>query len=206
MSKYDPRVDAYIAKTADFAKPIMTHLRELVHTTCPDVEEAWKWSFPCFMYEGAMLCSMAAFKAHCSFGFWKASLLPDPDNLFADTGKVGMGHLGKIESLKDQPKDAVLKKYLKAAMKLNEEGVKVARPKPTEKEKRALVVPDDFAKALKKNKKAEKVFNDFNYSNKKEYLAWFEEAKTDTTRDKRMAQALEWIAEGKGRNWKYQNC
>ena len=204
MGKKDDRVDAYITKAADFAKPILIHFRELVHTACPDVEETWKWSFPCFMYKGAMLCSMAAFKEHCSVGFWKASLLNDTDGIFSLADKAGMGHLGKIQSLKDLPKDAILKKYLKAAMKLNEEGVKLPpRAKPTEKEKSALVVPDYFTKELKKHKKAEKIFNDFSYSHKKEYVMWFEEAKTDATRNKRIVQAIEWIAEGKSRNWKY---
>ena len=206
MSKYDPRVDAYIAKSADFAQPILEHLREVVHTACPDVEETWKWSFPCFMYNGAMMCNLAAFKAHCSFGFWKASIMADPDNIFTEPGKTGMGHLGKISSLKDIPKDAILKKYIKAAMKLNDEGAKVARPKPSEKDKKELVTPPYFTKELNKNKKAKQVFDAFSYSNKKEYIQWLEEAKTDATRDKRMAQAIEWIEEGKDRNWKYKNC
>ncbi len=207
MSKKDPRVDAYIAKVADFAKPVMIHLRELIHAACPDVEEAWKWSFPCFMYKGAMLCNMAAFKEHCAFGFWKASLMPDPDNILSVSERASMGNLRKITSLKDLPKDAILKKYIKAAAKLNEDGIKApARKKPTEKEKSAFGNPAYFIKALKKNKVAERVFNEFSYSNKKEYIQWFEEAKTDATRDKRIEQALEWIAEGKRRNWKYEKC
>ena len=206
MSKYDPRVDAYIAKAADFAQPILTHVRELVHTACPDVEETWKWSFPCFMYNGGMLCNLAAFKAHCSFGFWKASIMADPDNIFVNNGKEGMGHIGKITTLKDLPKDAILKKYIKAAAKLNDEGIKVARPKPTEKEKKELVTPAYFTTALNKNKKAKEVFNAFSYSHRKEYIQWMEEAKTDATRDKRVAQAIEWIQDGKDRNWKYKNC
>ena len=204
MSTYDPRIDAYIAKAADFAKPILIHLRDLIHTACPDVEETWKWSFPVFMYKGAIMCNMAAFKAHCAMGFWKASLMPDTDGILGNRDKDGMGHLGKIYSIKDLPKDTVLKKYIKAAMKLNEEGVKLPpRPKPTEKEKKELKTPEYFVKELKKNKKAEKVYNDFSYSHKKEYIEWFEEAKTEPTRNKRMAQAIEWIEEGKGRNWKY---
>src|SRR5580692_8734878 len=151
MSKYDPRIDAYIEKSADFAKPILTHLRELMHTICPDVEEDWKWSFPVFMYHGAIMCNMAAFKEHCAFGFWKASLMEDTENILENRDKEGMGHLGKIYSLKDLPKDAVLKKYIKAAMKLNEEGVKLApRKKATEKEKQELKTPDYFVKELKK--------------------------------------------------------
>ena len=207
MGKYEPKVDSYIEKSAVFAKPIMEHLRELIHTTCPDVEEAWKWSFPCFMYHGEIMCNMAAFKAHCAFGFWKAALLTDVDNALTITDRESMGHLGKITSLKDLPKDSVLKKYIKAAMKLNEEGIKVPKKAPaTEKEKKEQKTPDYFAKELKKNKAAEKVFNAFSYTNKKEYIEWLEEAKTETTRSKRMAQALEWIAEGKSRHWKYQDC
>ena len=207
MGKYDPRVDAYIEKSADFAKPILEHLRELVHTACPDVEETWKWSFPNFMYHGGVLCSMAAFKQHCSFGFWKASIIDDTDKILnVGEGKEGMGHLNKLYTLKDLPKDTILKKYIKAAMKLNDAGVKVARPKPPEKEKKELLTPAHLINELKKNKQAEKVFNDFSYSNKKEYIEWFEEAKTDATRDKRLQQALEWIVEGKSRHWKYKNC
>ena len=207
MPTNDPRVDAYIEKSADFAKPILEHLRELVHAACPDVEETWKWSFPNFMYQGGMLCSMAAFKQHCSFGFWKASIINDTDKILnVGEGKEGMGHLNKLYTLKDLPKDAILKKYIKAAMKLNEAGVKVARPKPTEKEKKELKTPGYLIIELKKNKQAEKVFNDFSYSNRKEYIEWLEEAKTDTTHVKRLQQAIEWIAEGKSRHWKYKNC
>jgi uncharacterized protein YdeI (YjbR/CyaY-like superfamily) len=206
MINKDPRIDAYIDKSADFAKPILIHIRELVHAACPDVEENWKWNFPVFIYKGAIMCNLAAFKAHCSFGFWKASLMDDPDNILETKDREGMGNLGKIESLKDLPKDAVLKKYIKAAMKLNELGIKVQKSKPTPSEKKSLETPDYFTKELKKNKVAKDVFEAFSYSNKKEYVEWLEDAKTDATRNKRMAQAIEWIAEGKRRNWKYQTC
>lgn len=207
MGKKDARIDAYISKAADFAKPILTHLREMIHSVCPDVEETWKWSFPHFMYKGEVLCSMAAFKQHAVFGFWKASLMDDVDNVLTITDRESMGHMGRLTSVKDLPKDAVLKKYIKAAMKLNDAGVKKPGPKKvTEKEKLALETPDYFARALKKSKVAERVFNEFSYSNKKEYIEWLEEAKTDATREKRLAQAIEWIAEGKSRHWKYKNC
>ena len=204
MSTFDPRVDAYIENSAPFAQPILTHLRELIHATCPDVEETWKWSRPNFICNGSLLCSIVAFKQHCSLGFWKAALMPDPDNILQLAEKAALGQLGKITSLKDLPKDAVLKKYLKAAMKLNEDGVKVATTKATTDDKKALTTPPDFAAMLKKNKAALAVFNDFSFSNKKDYISWFEEAKTHATRTKRMEQALEWIAEGKTRHWKYQ--
>lgn len=206
MPQFDPRIDAYIAKAADFAQPILTHLRELVHTACPEVEEGVKWGMPFFMYQGDILCSMASFRQHAVFGFWKASILPDPDDILTIPRGEGMGHMGKIESLKDLPKDAILKKYIKAAMKLNDEGIKVVKPKPTEAQKKELTIPADLTKELKKNKAADKVFKDASYSFKKEYVMWVEDAKTEATRLKRIAQAIEWIAEGKGRNWKYESC
>ena len=207
MGRHDAKVDAYISSAADFAKPVLEHLRELIHKVCPDVEEGWKWSFPVFMYRGAMMCNMAAFKAHCAFGFWKAALMQDMDGILNIGEKSAMGHLGKIESIKDLPADKVLMKYIKIAMKLNEDEIKVPKkPKPTEADKKNLVVPDYFIAALKKNKPAQKAFDAFSYSHRKEYIQWFEEAKTEPTRDKRVAQALEWIAEGKGRNWKYEKC
>ena len=207
MGKKDPRIDAYIDKAQDFAKPILSHLRELVHAACPDVEETWKWSFPHFMYQGAILCSMASFKQHAVFGFWKASLMQDTDAVLTIKDRESMGHLGKLETIKDLPKDAVLKKHIKTAMKLNEEGVKLpARSQVKHVEKKELTIPDYFTKELKKNKAAKEHFSKFSYSGKKEYIEWLEEAKTDATREKRMEQALEWIAEGKSRHWKYKNC
>ncbi len=205
MPKYDPRIDAYIEKSADFAHPILNHLRELVHATCPDVEEQWKWSSPHFYYRGAPMCHMAAFKGHAAFGFWKGALLDNTDGVLELAEKHAMGHVGRLTTLKDLPKDAVIKKYIKAAMKLNDEGVKLpAAKRPAEKEKEILETPGYLVKALKKNKAAERVFNEFSYSGQKEYIEWLEEAKTEATRLKRLEQAIEWIAEGKGRHWKYK--
>jgi uncharacterized protein YdeI (YjbR/CyaY-like superfamily) len=201
MGIHDPRVDAYIGKAGDFAKPILTHIRELMHEVCPDVEETMKWSFAVFMYKGDMLCTLASFKNYCAFGFWKRPLLTDDNGIFKDGD--GAGSIGPVKTLADLPKDTVLKKYIRAAMKLNDEGIKVPRPKPVAKDKKQLQVPDYFIQALKQDKAAEKIFNDFSYSNKKEYIEWFEEAKTQVTRDKRIAQAMEWITTGKSHNWKY---
>jgi uncharacterized protein YdeI (YjbR/CyaY-like superfamily) len=201
MGKKDKNIDAYIAKSAAFAQPVLIHLRELIHTCCPEVEEKMKWSFPHFDYKG-MMCSMAAFKQHCAFGFWKASIMSDPKKLFVEGAEAAMGHLGRIMGLKDLPPDKVLMAYIKEAVKLNEEGVKLpARVKVSSKTE--LSVPDYFTKALNKNKKALKVFEAFSYSQKKEYTDWLTEAKTEETRNKRLATAVEWIAEGKIRNWKY---
>lgn len=203
MSKKDPRIDAYIEKSKDFAKPILLHVRETVHKAVPDVEETMKWSMPHFDYLGEMMCSMASFKEHMAVNFWKGAIMNDPDKIL-DT-KEAMGHFGKIKTLKDLPSDKLLIKYIKEAARLNKEGIKLpAKKKLTEKKE--LEVPDYFAKALNKNKAAKKVFDGFSPSKKKEYVEWLTEAKTEATRDKRMETAVEWIAEGKTRNWKYQNC
>lgn len=202
MATKDKRIDAYIAKSADFAKPILKHFRELVHKACPEVEETMKWSFPHFDYKGSVMCSMASFKQHCAIGFWKASLMKSSETLVAKAKtEEAMGHLGKIASLKDLPKDSVLIKYIKEAMELNDKGVKLsAKTKP---EKKELEVPDYFTKALKKNKAAHKTFEAFNYTNKKEYVSWVTDAKTGATRDSRLGTAIEWMSEGKIRHWKY---
>lgn len=198
----DKRIDAYIAASADFAKPILTHLRVLVHKACPEVTETIKWGFPHFDYHGIM-CSMAAFKQHAAFGFWKAKLMENYEVVLNPKGETAMGHFGQIKSLKDLPADKVLLQYIKEAARLNEDGVKVERRKvPTVK--KSLTVPTDFKKALAKNKKASTVFDAFSYSHKKDYLDWIAEAKTDETRSKRIATTVEWLAEGKSRNWKYE--
>jgi uncharacterized protein YdeI (YjbR/CyaY-like superfamily) len=198
MGKRDPRVDAYIARSPDFAKPILTHLRDVVHAACPPVEETLKWSVPSFMYEG-MLCGMAAFKQHCMFGFWKGSLIVDRGGKPAE---VGMGQFGKITSLSDLPSDKTLTGYVKQAMKLNEEGVKAPRLAKA-KAKKPLVVPGSLKNALKKNKKAMTTFEGFSPSHQGEYVEWITDAKGDDTRGKRLKTAIEWMAEGKPRNWKY---
>jgi len=204
MPKTDKWVDAYIAKAAPFAQPILKHIRELIHKACPDVEETIKWGFSSFDYHGAM-CSMASFKKHCAFGFWKAAIMSDPNQLFLEEKRENaMGHLGQITSLKDLPADKVMIAYIKEAAKLNKEGVKLPpRKVASEKEKAKMEVPADLVKALSKNKQAQAVFNEFSYSNKKEYVMWVEEAKTDETRKKRIDTTVEWVAEGKIRNWKY---
>ena len=202
MGKKDKRIDAYIARSADFAKPILNHLRQLVHRACPEVGETIKWGFPHFDYHG-ILCSMAGFKEHCAFGFWKASLLPDPHKRLSALGKTAMGHFGQLARLSDLPPDKILLQYIKEAAKLNEAGVKAAR-KPSSSVRKALEIPAYFKKALVKNKAASKTFDGFSYSKKKDYVDWVTEARTEETRNKRMATAFEWMAEGKSRNWKYE--
>ena len=195
MGKKDPRVDAYIGKSAAFAKPILTHLRAVVHNACPEVEETIKWSFPHFDYQGEMMCSMASFKGHCAFGFWKASLV------LGDKAADGaMGHLGRITSVDDLPSEKTLTSYVKKAAKLNEQGIKVERVR---RAKPALEVPEDLTKALRKNRQALTTFEAFPPSHKREYVEWIVDARSEDTRKRRLEKAVEWIAEGKPRNWKY---
>ncbi|MCE3228515.1 MAG: hypothetical protein K0S32_3066 [Bacteroidetes bacterium] len=203
MAKKDKRIDDYIAKSADFAKPVLKHFRELVHKACPDVEETMKWSFPHFDYKGQVMCSMASFKQHCAIGFWKASLMKSGDSLVAKAKtEEAMGHLGKITSLKDLPKDSVITKYIKEAMDLNDKGIKLS-PKTKPTAKKELEIPAYFMSAVKKNKAALKTFEGFSNSNKKEYVTWVTEAKTEETRNTRLETAVEWMSEGKIRHWKY---
>jgi uncharacterized protein YdeI (YjbR/CyaY-like superfamily) len=199
MGATDKRVDAYIAKSADFAKPILTHIRRLVHRACPEATETIKWSSPFFVHKG-VLCFMAAFKAHCAVGFWKRKLL-------FPGGKPGdaMGHFGRVTSVADLPADRELIGLIKRAAALNEAGVR-APSRPKAAARKELVVPDYFQAALRKKKKALAAFEKFSYSHKKEYVEWIVEAKREETRQKRIATALEWLAGGKSRNWKYKNC
>lgn len=198
VPRRDPRVDAYIANAADFARPILEHLRDIVHRTCPDVEETLKWRMPTFMHHG-MLCGMGAFKQHCTFGFWKHKLVVGDDK-----DESAMGQFGSITRVSELPAQKVLAGFIRKAMQLNESGVKVPRaravPRPAPK------APADFAAALKKNKKAAVAYAAFSPSCKREYVEWINEAKREETRAKRLATAIEWISQGKQRNWKYMNC
>jgi uncharacterized protein YdeI (YjbR/CyaY-like superfamily) len=197
MATKDPRIDAYIAKSAAFAKPILKHLRKVVHAGCPEVVETMKWSMPHFDYKG-VLCGMAAFKQHCAFGFWKESLILGDGK----THKSGMGSFGCIKSLADLPNEKTLIGYVRKAAELNHAGIKA--PGRTQPKKRpAIEVPDYFAAALKKNAKARKTFEAFAPSKQRDYLEWVTEAKRDETRNERLATSIQWLAEGKARHWKY---
>jgi uncharacterized protein YdeI (YjbR/CyaY-like superfamily) len=205
MGTRDPRVDAYIDRSADFAQPILAHIREVVHAACPPVEETMKWSFPHFMYKG-MLCGMASFKQHCTFGFWKGSLIVGgASGGDGEPAEDAMGQFGRITRLADLPADDVIAGYVREAMRLNDEGVKSpAREKKAPRP--PLATPDDLAAALAENDAARGHFDAFSPSARREYVEWITEARTPATRAKRLAQTLEWVAEGKKRNWKYENC
>jgi hypothetical protein len=199
MASHDPRIDAYIAKAAPFAQPILEHLRKVVHEACPEAEEGLKWGMPFFSYKGSLLCNMAAFRQHCSFGFWLHK------DMVSEAGGDGMGQFGKIATLKDLPAKKTLVTQVKKAMALIDGGMK---PKRTASAKPPAVVPDDLAAAFAQRKHAasRKTFEGFPPGARRDYIDWINEAKTDATRQKRLSTTLEWLAEGKRRHWKYESC
>lgn len=196
MSK-NPKVDEYIANSKEFAQPILNKLRALVHQAHPDIEEKIKWGMPSFEYKG-MLFGMSSFKNHCAFGFWKQKLIKGLDG-----SEDGMGSLGKLKSLEDLPSDEILLMLMKEAILLNEKGIQL--PKVTQKSQE-MEVPNSLLEALEKQPKAKDVFENFSPSHRKEYIMWIVEAKQEATKQKRIAQTIEWLNEGKKRNWKYENC
>jgi uncharacterized protein YdeI (YjbR/CyaY-like superfamily) len=196
MGTRDPRVDAYIAKQADFARPILEHIREVVHAACPEVEEDIKWGSPFFMYHGP-LAHMPAFKEHCRFGFWKGRLVASGDS----NQEEMTGPFGRLKSVKDLPSKKEMTAYIKRAMKLNEEGITTRKAKKARPER---PVPPELTAALARNRKARANFEAFSPSHRRDYNEWIGEAKREETRTARVKQAVEWIAEGKSRHWKYE--
>lgn len=199
MPQLDSRVDEYIAKAQPFAQPVLLHMREQIHLTCPDISETIKWGMPHFEYKNELLCSFAAFKNHCAFTFWKAALLKDPKLIQHAREEKSMGQLGPIKSIEDLPGNFTA--LLKEAMHLNEQGIKI--PRKTSTNPKECMLPPEFEQALRKNHRAWEVFDKFSYSHRKEYIEWITDAKTESTRQKRINQAVEWISDGKNRNRKY---
>ena len=199
MGTRDPRIDAYIARSADFAQPILTHLRDLVHTACPRAGETIKWGHPHFEYKG-ILCGIAAFKEHCAFGFWRARVATEI--VGKNRASEAMGQFGRITRLSDLPRDTVIKEAIRAAAAQNEAGVKEPRAKRSPRPE--LPVPDDLKAALAKNRKARLTFEAFSPTHRREYIEWIVGAKREETRTSRLATTLEWLAEGKQKEWRYQ--
>ena len=196
----DPRIDAYIARQADFARPILEHLRRAVHSACPEAEETLKWGMPHFLYKGRMLAGMAAFKAHATFGFRRAK------EVLGETGseREAMGQFGRLASVADLPAEDVLFELVRKAMALTDSDTRPARAKPGPRAEPEA--PPELQAALSANPAARATFEGFPPSCRREYVQWVAEAKKPETRDKRIAQAVEWMAEGKRRNWNYENC
>ena len=201
MPQHNPKVDAYAEKVEDFAKPILTHLRTLIHVTCPEVVEEVKWGIPHFDYKGDMMCIFAAYKQHCSFTFYKDALMGDARLRANDEVSAAKRFMGKLTSVADLPPDRELKSWIKEAMVLNEQGLKLpARESKTPKD---VSMPAAFAEKLQSSPTVKEIFESKSASFQKEYKLWIGEAKTEATRDKRIEEAMAWIAEGRGRFWKY---
>lgn len=203
MMKKSKEVDVYISKSERFAKPILKHLRVLVHFACPEIEETIKWGFPHFMYNG-ILCSMASFNNHCAFGFWKGKFIPQLEIIINENGESAMGNFGRITSLAELPNDKIILNIIEQAVVLNNSNIKL--PPRTKINSSALRVniPDFILNEINKNKLAKFNFEKFTVSKRKEYVEWILEAKTVTTKKKRLQKTVEWLAEGKSRNWKYE--
>ncbi len=208
MKNTIPQFDAYIEKSADFAQPILARLRKIFHSACPDIQEVMKWSVPHFEKDG-LVGGMAAFKKHVSLGFWKSREMDDPHNLFEGDPKAGMCAI-KFTDVRDVPPPKILAAYVRQAVKINMEKANAPKPKARKttgrKVAQNVTVPADLKSALAKNRKARETFDNFSYTNRKEYVEWITEAKRDATREKRLRTTIEWLAEGKRRNWKYENC
>jgi uncharacterized protein YdeI (YjbR/CyaY-like superfamily) len=198
----NPAVDAYIAKSAEFARPILARVRAAMHQACPRIEETIKWGVPHFEYRG-VVGSMAAFKQHASFGFWKQKLMQDPAGIFPKPGDSSMGGR-RFRSVDEMPAQSVLVRYVKAAVALNEQGLRL--PNAGRKKKPPVRLPADLAAALRKNAKAKATYQAFAPSHRREYVEWITEAKQEATRARRLATAVEWMAAGRQRHWKYQDC
>jgi hypothetical protein len=199
MATTDKRIDAYIAKARPFAQPILERLRAMIHETCPEVVETLKWRHPSFEYRG-LLCGMAAFKGHAAFGFWKHDLVVGKDG----KAREAMGSFGRITDLSELPGKGVFARHMKVAMRLNEDGVQVVRKKT--RPKAPIAMHRELAAAMAGSKKARATYASFPPSAQREYLEWVADAKSDDTRARRIAQAVEWMAEGKRRHWKYEKC
>ena len=200
MEERDKRIDAYIAKAAPFAQPILSHFRELMHKASPDIKENIKWGMPAFELNG-IVTTMASFKNHMGIAFHKSSLMQDTHKLFSSADDA-IGQLGKITSLEDLPDDKILVSYIQEAVKLDKEGKKI--PKKPAQPKTEVQMPDYFATGLEKSPAAKQHFESFSPSAKREYIEWLLDAKSEATRNSRLERAMEWIAEGKPRLWKYQ--
>jgi uncharacterized protein YdeI (YjbR/CyaY-like superfamily) len=199
-----PKIDAYVQRAPAFAQPILTHLRHLVHESCPQIEETIKWSRPFFVYRGVILFNMSAFKEHCSFGFWGSEMAAVLRA--AKVTRDGMGSLDRITSLSDLPSDKRMGAFIRQAAAFVDNGQYTSPMSNRSKVVKELpVAPPEFMAELKKNKQAAVSFEALSPSCKREYLEWIADAKRPETRDKRIATSIEWIAEGKQRNWKYQS-
>ncbi len=199
MAKRNPKVDSYINKAQPFAKPILKKWRSVIHKACPKVIEEIKWGAPFYLYQDRVLCATMGFKKHCALVFWKAALITKQNGAKA---KADLKHLRRISLLEELPADRDLMAYLRLAMHFNEPTTQLP---PREKRSAPVKIPSELAQALQANPKAKAVFEAFTPSKRKDYIFWIAAAKTDATRESRLEAAIDWISQGKSRNWKYES-
>jgi uncharacterized protein YdeI (YjbR/CyaY-like superfamily) len=200
MATNDARIDAFIEKAPPFAQPILAHLRARIVANCPEIQETLKWGMPAFVYRGKILASMAAFKAHATFGFWHGALVT------GQSVEGAMGSFGRLTSVSDLPVAAQLDTMIRKAVQLIDDNVPTQRQKREAAVRPAPLVPPAFQLALDANPAAAASFVGFPPGQQREYVDWIAEAKREETQAKRIGQAVEWLAQGKRRNWKYENC
>jgi uncharacterized protein YdeI (YjbR/CyaY-like superfamily) len=191
----DPRVDAYIQAAPPSAQPILERLRTIARRALPEAQEDMKWGMPHFTIGGKNVAGFAAFKEHCSF-------VVHGDN--PEGG--GMGGYGKIASLAEIPPEKQIVAALHAARDRIKEHGSATTGRGAPKPKAEIAMPDDLAAALGAAPKAKAVFEALAPSHRREYLEWITSAKREETRAKRIATTIEWLTEGKKRNWKYEKC
>ena len=202
----DPRVDAYIARAPDFARPILSHVRAAMHAALPDVQEDMKWSRPHFLLDGRIFAGMSAFRAHCALGFWYGG--KPVAEAAATPAEQAMGQFGRIASLADLPKATALRKLIKEAAQATRDQRKTpaAEPPAPRPKRETLATPDDLAAALRGRPEAQSAWDGFAPGHRRDYIEWITEAKRAETRARRLEEAVGWIAEGRHRHWKYERC
>ncbi|MFM1947563.1 MAG: hypothetical protein RL207_1846 [Bacteroidota bacterium] len=198
----DSRVDAFIEKSADFARPILQEMRSIIQEAHPELEETWKWSFPNYTFNGKIICSFSAFKNHCSFGFWLGAQMSDPHHILEQVGKTAMGSLGKITTVSQLPERELLITYILHAIELSEKGVTVQKKSQAidKPEQTSLDFPEFFLNAQKEGAS----FDRLSPSQRKEYVTWIFDSKTSETKNKRTKIMLENLRDGKSLHWKYK--
>ena len=194
----DERIDTYIGRAQPFARPILERIRERVHSALPQAEETLKWSAPAFTLDGKIVLIMASFKAHASLNFWRGQ------ELCGDEAKAdGMGQFGKLRSLDDLPPPDELDRLIREAGELARAA---PAPRKVKHAKQEAELHPQFAAALAKTPEAKAALEGFSPAARRDYVDWIAEAKRDETRQKRIASAVDWLSEGKKRNWKYEKC
>lgn len=198
MNEASENITAYIEKATPEFKEVMIALRSVLNNPNFDIKEDWKWGAPNFNNEG-MICWLAHFRNHVGMNFFKGTLIKDKYNLFTHYREEKGNRQLKFSDI-NQIIPEQIEYYIEEAIKLNQENIKVV------KKEIDTSLPLDLETELNNNPKAKMFFESLAPSYKRDYIEWIEEAKREATRTKRLATTMEWLSEGKKKNWKYENC